>query len=296
VAAAAFLFIRGFGPRSGSPPFSPFSTIDSSLTVTGLDLAPDLIHDLLNAYAEDYPRLTIHLKGGGTTQGLEALANKRAQVAFLSRPPTRAEQDLFRSAGKDTALWFPVAVGGMVLVRNAASPVESLSLDAIQGLVRGAGDPRVGHFYVPDPNLGLWDALRERLHATGNAGERPSGVVFLESEAAVLDAVRADPSSLGLASSLTLPKTLPGLATVALVSVTGGAEQPTDDAIAYSRYPLHHYLYVASTPYGDIQGSMFVTYLTSDRGQRRLERAGWLPARQVLREIYLTTHPLGGRS
>ena len=41
---------------------------------------------------------------------------------------------------------------------------------------------------------------------------------------------------------------------------------------------------------------MFVTYLTSDRGQRQIERAGILPARQTLREIVLTRGPIGKTS
>ena len=80
----------------------------------------------------------------------------------------------------------------------------------------------------------------------------------------------------------------------------GGGEIPGEklfvaqaDAVARGDYPLYHYLYVACRPHESIRGTMFVTHLTSDRGQRQVERAGYLPARHPMREIALTTHPLG---
>jgi len=38
---------------------------------------------------------------------------------------------------------------------------------------------------------------------------------------------------------------------------------------------------------------MFVTHLFSGRGQRTVKRLGFLPAREVAREIVLTTDPIG---
>ena len=68
---------------------------------------------------------------------------------------------------------------------------------------------------------------------------------------------------------------------------------PGEDEIATGDYPLHHYLYVSCRPDGGIQGSMFVTHLFSGRGQRTVKRLGFLPAREVAREIVLTTDPIG---
>jgi hypothetical protein len=74
------------------------------------------------------------------------------------------------------------------------------------------------------------------------------------------------------------------------------AAAPGYEEIAYGEYPLIHHLIAACRAGGSIEGSMFVTYLTSDRGQRQIERAGVLPARHTLREIVLTRGPIGKTS
>ena len=71
------------------------------------------------------------------------------------------------------------------------------------------------------------------------------------------------------------------------------AVRPGYEKIGYGEYPLFHYLYAACLANGSVRGAMFVTYLTSDRGQRQVERAGFLPARQTSRRIVITRHPLG---
>jgi len=69
---------------------------------------------------------------------------------------------------------------------------------------------------------------------------------------------------------------------------------PGNRRIGYGAYPLYHYLYAACLANGSVRGAMFVTHLTSDRGQRQIERAGFVPVRQTARAIVITTHPPGG--
>ncbi len=174
---------------------------------------------------------------------------------------------------------------------------ESLSVDAVRGLVTGAAGASFDRLYVPDPNVGTWDAMRTGLGIP--ADEPAAGVVFLKDEAAVIEAVAADPRGAGLASSFSLPADLAPLGVRALaVRPDAGrpAATPGYEEIAYGEYPFIHHLIAACRAGGSIEGAMFVTYLTSDRGQRQIERAGILPARQTLREIVLTRGPIGKTS
>ena len=73
-------------------------------------------------------------------------------------------------------------------------------------------------------------------------------------------------------------------------------DQPTDptyENVATGADPLYVSLYVACRTNGGIQGGKFFTHLVSDRGLRQVERAGCIRARQALRQIYLTTQPVG---
>jgi hypothetical protein len=67
---------------------------------------------------------------------------------------------------------------------------------------------------------------------------------------------------------------------------------PGESEVATGEYPLFHYLYVACRPRGGVQASGFVSFLSSGRGQRLVAREGYLPARDVPREIQLTNKPV----
>lgn len=215
-----------------------------------------------------------------------------------------------RSAVNDSVLCFPIALGGIVLVANSLSGVESITMDDLRRLARDQKDSRFDRLYIPDPNQGVWDAFRQSLGVSENVafpGGKPAAalqnITFLKDDDAVLEAVLADPRGLGLASTLNLPDSLPELAadraiyTVPVLPDTGLVPvEPGYAQIGYGEYPLYHYLYVACLAHGSIRASMFVTHLTSDRGQRHVERAGFLPARQVMRPVYLTRKPLGAKS
>ena len=182
----------------------------------------------------------------------------------------------------------------IALTPGADAAADSLSLEELRALATGSPTARFDRLFVADPNLGLWDAARSQLGIASM--EQPRQVIFLENEAAVLGAVAADPRAAGLASSLSLPRDLASLGTRALAlrpDAAGPAADPGYEEIAYGEYPLHHHLLAACRARGSIQGTMFVTHLTSDRGQRQVERAGFLPARQTLREVVITRDPIG---
>ncbi|MBU0742966.1 hypothetical protein KJ554_11515, partial [bacterium] len=120
--------------------------------------------------------------------------------------------------------------------------------------------------------------------------------VFLPDAAAVRAAVRDGGGALGLASTLTLPDDLDAAGVTTLAWRQEDAAEtaaPTREAIADGSYGLHHRLYAACRAGGGLQAAKFLTHLASGRGQRQIERAGYLPDSRVLREIILTRKPVG---
>src|SRR5262245_59229913 len=134
---AAFLIVRSgkdwrlpFGTKTGS---SSLGT--GALPISGLDVAPNLIRELVADYGLEYPQQHIDLQSGGTNQALEALINHQSDVAFQLRPPSPSEQALFRKADGDTVLWYPVALGAIALAR--AMPGPAVTLEDLRGFVMG---------------------------------------------------------------------------------------------------------------------------------------------------------------
>jgi ABC-type phosphate transport system substrate-binding protein len=290
VAAIAVIFVvRGGGDlKPLRRLLATGSAADSTLTIAGRDLAPALVDDLVVGYRRDYPELIVNLAAGGTNQALEDLMNRRADVAFLYRPPTPQEQGLLRTLDGDTAVVVPVAVGGLVVVAADGAPPESLTVAQVVAAAGGA----TGRFYVPDPNEGAWDALRQRLSLPE---QTTAGVIFMADAPSVVEAVVADPGTLGLASTFTLASGAMVRRVPISAAAGDSAAAPTFANLVTGAYPLYHWLYVVCREEGGIQGTKFVTYLAGARGQRQVEKAGVVPARQMAREVILTREPLGNR-
>ena len=281
---------RGVGFRMSNE-----SDTVTTITLVGRDLAPSVIPRLVSSYLRDYPRLHVNVEDGGTAWALEAIANRPATVGLLYRPPKHSEQAAIRTAVDDSVLYFPVALGGIAVLVNGASGVDSLMLDDLRGFLGDEMDTRFDHFYAPDPNLGLWDAFRSGL-GISEGEETSTRVIFLKDEHVVAQAVAADPRGFGIASTLSMPDSLAekGVRFARIKRDAGSAAvEPAYEKIGYGEYPLFHYLYVACLANGSVRAAMFVTQLTSDRGQRQIERAGVLPARQTARPIVLTRKPVG---
>lgn len=272
------------------------------LVLAGLDLAPALIPRLAETYRSLYPEVQLRIQPGGMRQALEDLFNRRADVAFLNRPMTEEEAAVVRAAG-DSALSFPIALGAIAVLASASAQIDSLTLEDLRIWIeggRGREGPFAGgsafHLYAADPNLGLWDALVEGLRLTGTAG---SHVIWLADDTEVAAAVSRDPVALGVASLLALPQDLERIG-VRQVRITRNAIEspagPGQTEVATGEYPLYHYLYVACRPEGGALASGFVSFLHSGRGQRLVAREGYLPARDVPREVQLTEKPISTTS
>jgi phosphate transport system substrate-binding protein len=277
---------------------SPGAAAPSTLVIAGIDNAPDLIPRLLAEYHRFYPRIQLRTIPGGTNRGLEDLVNRKADVAFLSRPLSAKENQMVRALG-DTVQAFAVATAGIIVLAARRAPVDSISVDGLRDLITGRraawtgrDGAGVARLYAPDPDLGLWPALLRQLSLPDSV---PANVVWLASEREVAEAVVRDPSALGLASTLTSPPSdSAGWRMVRVVGAPGSpATEPVPDEVASGGYPLFHHLYVACLKGGGSLASAFVTLVEGQHGQVFIRREGFLPARDVAREIQLANRPVG---
>ena len=269
---------------------------DSTLTVGGADNAPLLIDTMIRRYSDDYPRLTVARMPGTTAQALEDLLHRRADAAFLSRPPTRADQAAFRKASGDTAVWYPVSLGALLVVGAPDFGDSAVTLDELRA--RAFAPPQRGRrLYAVDRNAGTWDAFVERLGgAPAGAGETP-GAYFLANEDSVLAYALHDRGALGVVSVFPLRRPLSAWGTRALAvrdAPDSAAVRADNVTLATSAYPLWGYVYLACLRRGSTQGATFLTYVTGPRGQRQIEATPYLPAEKILREVVIT-RPEGGQ-
>jgi ABC-type phosphate transport system substrate-binding protein len=312
VAVGVFLYRNHIDWSRLVPAFVDRAGGDLTLVIGGRDLAPDLVDVLVEHYRRDYPDLAVSTLPGGTNQALEDLVNGRADAAFLTRAPTPAEQDLFREVDGDTAIVMPVGVGAILILagveslpgNRSADGLAPVTLAQLAGLMGGDMQGLGDRFYAADPNHGQWAAAAQLLERSADPADDPA-VVYLADDAQVVRAVASDPRALGMIASFDLPAAPrrnlpagedatagPALVPVRETSSDAGFAATYENVVA-GDYPLYVSLFVACRADGDIQGGKFVTHLSSGRGQRQVERAGCIPARQVPHEVFLTTRALG---
>lgn len=285
--------------RSRLPgPWRMSMPVKNELIITGLDTAPQLIPRLVAYYQTLYPKLTLQTRPGGTIQALEDLLNQRADVAILSRPLSASEDSVVRSAG-ESLLIFPVALAGTLVLAGSSTKLESLSVGALREILTGQRPVELGstgqappRVYVSDPSLGLWGAITRQLDLSDTAS---ANVKWVQDDRMVGQAVAQDAAAIGLVSSLAAtPEGWPGCRTIRLTADPGkGAADPTQAEIAAGEYPLYHHLYASCRLGGGAQAAAFVTFVQSEKGQTLIRREGFLPAREIAREIELSQRPLG---
>ncbi len=138
------------------------------------------------------------------------------------------------------------------------------------------------------PTQGSWDAFARALGLDPEAAAASPRVRFVESAAAVIGSLATRPDALGLLGGFALPAAA-GAARALPVAATAAepARLPERAAVAAGEYPLLVFLYLCHREDASVETAKLVTHLTSPRGQRQIERAGFLPARRVLREVLL---------
>ncbi len=269
------------------------ATADSTLTIGGIDVAPLLADAMIRRYADDYPKLRIRRRPGTTVQALQDLVDGKADAAFLARPPSAADQAAFRKSSGDTAIWYPIALGALLVVAEPTSADSSVTLAELKA--RAFSEPVPGRrLYAVDRNAGMWDAIAARL---GGAPEAKPGTYFLANEDSVLRYALADRGAMGIISVFPLRRPLSAYGARALAVQKRPdtlAVRADNVTLATSGYPLWCYAYLACARRGSMQGGSFLTYVTGPRGQRQVEATAYLPAKKILREIVIT-RPAAGK-
>jgi len=273
---------------------APFG--EKELRISGLDNAPLLIPRLVAFYHQQYSDLRMETMPGGTIRAVEDLLNGRADVAFVSRPLTAPEDSVVRSVG-DSLLLFPVALSGTLVLTARSTNLDELSVGGLRKVLLGQRPAEwpgteSAPVYAPSPSSGFWGAVASQLGLADTVG---ANVEWTESDREAARMAESHPGSIALISSLAFdPSTEPGLRPVQVAADPGtAAATPTPDAIAGGTYPLYHYLYASCRNRPRALAAGFVSFLHGEKGQMLVRREGFLPAREIAREIELGQMPAG---
>jgi phosphate transport system substrate-binding protein len=221
------------------------------------------------------------VEGGGTVAGLEALFNKKADIAVLSREPLESERQAGREVGVDVAL-YPFAYDGLAILVHRENPVYALSFSEARALFTGqitdwaevGGKPGWIRVYTTGVENGATAFVKDRLLG---------GAAFLEGAGratttrGVVDSVAQYADAIGYASMAEVDDRVKALP---LSPPEGGPLRVLNvETVFRKEYPLVRTFYFGTRgiPRDDLV-SGFVSFVMSTRGQKIVVEKGLVPA------------------
>lgn len=253
-----------------------------------------IIQELVRSFtAKNTVRDQIHVKGGGTNDGLEKLLSGSIDVANASRLMTESEYLQAVQNGFD-AVQVIIAMDALAFITHPRLGVDSLNLVQLKGILTGA---TTNWKEVGGPDLEI--QLYSRTHHSGTysyvqqkilGGKKIQAHVFLDDPEKIRAAVEDDLGGIGYmgVGSLVNEKGAPkGNVWAMNLYIDGGnAYSPFENrAVKNGDYPLARPLlqYYKTIPEGVLLD--WIQFVLSEEGQQVVEQAGYFPINDYQRQI-----------
>ncbi|HOZ45682.1 MAG TPA: phosphate ABC transporter substrate-binding protein [Candidatus Hydrogenedentes bacterium] len=238
-----------------------------AVSVVGSTSVQPFAELLAEEYVTKHPRAGVDVQGGGSTAGLQAVANGLADIGMCSRSlsPTEAEEFSGTIIARD----------GLAIVVNPANPVRELTTPQLRGLFTGSIDNwrAVGGQDMPVRPITREEGSGTResfVHLVMGKERISRRALTQESNGAVKELVKGDRAAIGYMSL--------GLVGEELKSVQVDGVDPTSANVLAGTYKLARpFLFVTRGPIGP-DAQRFFDYVLSSDSQRTLETEGLVRA------------------
>ncbi|MFU8849095.1 MAG: phosphate ABC transporter substrate-binding protein [Opitutales bacterium] len=222
---------------------------------------------------------------GGSSGGINALGDGRAEIAMSSRQLNASDQRKFPDVDFHAVRIGEDAISIVVSRDVWESGVRSITPAQMRGIYEGThtnwkqlgGEDRRIVFFNKEPGRGTWEVFVKWLYGDKAKAPRVSHPE-VGANAEVRSKVGRTRGALSFVSTPWVDDT-----SLFALSIQEGDEliAPTPSAIASHRYPLSRplFLITAGTPRGDAKA--VIDYLLSDQGQAIVARHGYLKLDQL---------------
>jgi phosphate transport system substrate-binding protein len=252
-----------------------------AVTIKGSDTMVILGQRWAEAYMASHPGAVVQVTGGGSGTGIAALINGTTDICQSSRPMKDAEKKQMEERYGGAVHEVEVAKDGLAVYLHESNAVAALTVEQVKGVYTGkttnwkelGGPDAPIVVYGRENSSGTYEYFKE--HVLGG-DDFSAGVQTLPGTAAVVNAVAADPNSIGYGGAAYAK----GVKDCAIqADATSPAVLPSLETVRDGSYPISRglYYYLRRTPEGAIQ--TFVDYVLSDEGQKLVTDVGYFPVR-----------------
>ena len=250
--------------------------VTGTVVTAGSTSVQPLSEELAAAFMDVNPGITVEVQGGGSGQGIKAIAEKIADFGALSRNVKDEEK---ASVTEE----FVIAKDGVAVVVNPASTVENLTIEQIKQIYIGeitnwsevGGDDAPIVVVSREEGSGTRGAFTEITKVTekNEAGEEVDSTtkdaLVQGSTGAVMQTVATTPNTIGYVSLGSLGDT------VKAVKVEDVA--PTTETVLSGEYKISRpFLYVIGGELTEAS-QMYIDFVMSAEGQAIVEESGFIP-------------------
>lgn len=232
------------------------------------------------AFEESYPEASITVEERTSRDAMADVFANRADLAVIGREIEPIE----RQAATEAALEMEAyrwAREGVAVITHPSNPVHQASYDDLREVLSGeltswadlGGADRRIQPVVQRPERGIAQYVARQV-----AGEEAvsTAAILAEDDSAVVRLVRGNPDALGFVAARALA---PGVSLLAVSRAKGLPYVELDAETVYRRdYPLTRSFNLVTRVPGVPLGNGFITFATSEPGQRLVRDTGFVPA------------------
>jgi len=286
VLAPALVLACGCSPRP-APDVLEDSLTSGRIRVVCAPEARELIAREIAAFQALYPQAVIVQSSGTSREAKAALFAAEADLAVITTE-LEPEERAAAIRGKLELEGYRFARDAVVMVANAANPVENVSLDRLRQVYGGevtnwealGGERGPIEVVVQDPASDVTEfVVREIL---GGVPIRVNAI-YARNDSAVVAEVRRNPRALGY---VTLSAPTADVSVLRVSPLTGLSYwKPDLEAVYRDEYPLTRFfsLYVRND--GPRLANGFITFVTSRDGQALVHQHGLVPTAVPVRFV-----------
>jgi phosphate transport system substrate-binding protein len=250
----------------------------AKITIKGSDTLVRLGRAWANIYTNDYPEVHIHVSGGGSGRGINALMEGNTDICESSRDLTDEEYAEAEQRGINPVR-IPVALDGIVIFVHPANPVENFTFDQLRAIFTGeiinwkdlGGEFTPIKLYGRENVSGTYAYFKHNVLRQQDYSDQ---ILSLPTTAAVVNAVAKDENGIGYGG-------VTWVENVKYVAVSRDestpAVQPTANNIAEGVYPISRELFwfFNGTPGGELRN--LVNWVLSEEGQKIAKQLNYVP-------------------
>ncbi|HVP11411.1 MAG TPA: phosphate ABC transporter substrate-binding protein [Phycisphaerae bacterium] len=223
---------------------------------------------LAQEYEKKNPDHKVDVQGGGSTAGLQAVANGLAQIGMCSRGLTPEESKQFTGV--------MIARDGLAVVVNPANPVSELKMEQVRGLFSGqiknwkdiGGRDEPVRVITREESSGTRECF---VHLVMGQEKISREALVQESSGAVKELVKGNTAAIGYISL--------GLVGKELKALVVDGEQPTAQNVLDGKYKLARPLLFVTKGSPSPAAQKFIDFVLLAESQKTLEAEGLIRAR-----------------